>query len=45
MIFPFQPSCKQFNANGYDQLAELIRIIVNADMQAEHQLYLGAEPT
>ena len=31
-------------ANGFDQLPELIRIVVNAAMQAERQQYLGAAP-
>ena len=35
---------KQIAANGFDQLPELIRIVVNAAMQAERQQYLGAEP-
>jgi putative transposase len=33
---------KQIAANGFDQLPELIRIVVNAAMQAERQQYLGA---
>ena len=35
---------KQIAANGFDQLPELIRIVVNAAKQAERQQYLGAEP-
>jgi putative transposase len=34
----------QIAANGFDQLPELIRIVVNAAMQAERQQYLGAAP-
>ena len=34
---------KQIAANGFDQLSELIRIVVNATIQAERQQYLGAE--
>ena len=35
---------EQIAANGFDQLPELIRIVVNAAMQAERQQYLGAAP-
>src|SRR5512137_2254310 len=35
---------EQVAANGFDQLPELIRIVVNAAMQAERQQYLGAAP-
>jgi putative transposase len=35
---------KQIAANGFEQLPELIRVVVNAAMQAERQQYLGAEP-
>jgi putative transposase len=35
---------KQIAANGFDRLPELIRIVVNAAMQAERQQYLGAAP-
>jgi putative transposase len=35
---------KQIATDGFDQLPELIRIVVNAAMQAERQQYLGAEP-
>jgi len=35
---------KQIASNAFDQLPELIRIVVNAAMQAERQQYLGAAP-
>jgi putative transposase len=35
---------EQIAANGFDKLPELIRIVVNAAMQAERQQYLGAAP-
>lgn len=35
---------EQIASNGFDQLPELIRIVVNAAMQAERQQYLGAAP-
>jgi len=35
---------EQIAANGFDQLPELIRVVVNAAMQAERQQYLGAAP-
>jgi transposase-like protein len=35
---------EQIATNGFDQLPELIRIVVNAAMQAERQQYLGAAP-
>jgi putative transposase len=35
---------KQIAANGFTHLPELIRIVVNAAMQAERQQYLGAAP-
>ncbi len=35
---------EQIAANGFNQLPELIRIVVNAAMQAERQQYLGAAP-
>lgn len=35
---------EQIATEGFDKLAELIRIVVNAAMQAERQQYLGAEP-
>ena len=35
---------EQIAANGFDKLPELIRVVVNAAMQAERQQYLRAEP-
>jgi transposase-like protein len=35
---------EQIAANGFDQLPELIRVVVNAAMQAERQQYIGAAP-
>jgi transposase-like protein len=35
---------EQIAVNGFDKLPELIRIVVNAAMQAERQQYLGAAP-
>jgi len=35
---------EELSANGFEQLTELIRIVVNAAMQAERQQYLGAAP-
>jgi len=35
---------EQIAAHGFDKLPELIRIVVNAAMQAERQQYLGAAP-
>jgi putative transposase len=35
---------EQIASNGFDQLPELIRIVVNAAMQAERQQFLGAAP-
>jgi putative transposase len=35
---------EQIAANGIDKLPELIRIVINAAMQAERQQYLGAAP-
>jgi len=35
---------EQIATNGFDQLPELIRVVVNAAMQAERQQYLGAAP-
>jgi putative transposase len=35
---------EQIAASGFDKLPELIRIVVNAAMQAERQQYLGAAP-
>lgn len=35
---------EQIATSGFDKLPELIRIIVNAAMQAERQQYLGAAP-
>jgi transposase-like protein len=35
---------EQIAANGFDKLPELIRVVVNAAMQAERQQYLGAAP-
>jgi hypothetical protein len=35
---------EEISANGFDQLTELIRIVVNAAIQAERQQYLGAAP-
>jgi len=35
---------EQIAAHGFDKLPELIRIVVNAAMQAERQKYLGAAP-
>lgn len=35
---------EQIAANGFDQLPELIRIVVNAAMRAERQQYLHAAP-
>lgn len=35
---------EQIAANSFDKLPELIRIVVNAAMQAERQQYLGAAP-
>ena len=35
---------EQIAAQGFDKLPELIRIVVNAAMQAERQQYLGAAP-
>jgi putative transposase len=35
---------EQISANGFDQLAELIQVVVNIARQAEHQQYLGAAP-
>jgi hypothetical protein len=35
---------EQIASNGFDKLPELIRIVVNAAMQAERQQYLGAAP-
>ena len=35
---------EQIAAHGFDKLPELIRVVVNAAMQAERQQYLGAAP-
>lgn len=35
---------EQIASDGFDKLPELIRIVVNAAMQAERQQYLGAAP-
>jgi transposase-like protein len=35
---------EQISAEGFDYLPEMIRIVVNAAMQAERQKHLGAEP-
>lgn len=35
---------EQIATNGFDKLPELIRVVVNAAMQAERQQYLGAAP-
>jgi len=35
---------EQIAANGFDKLPELIRVVVNAAMQAERQQYIRAEP-
>jgi transposase-like protein len=35
---------EQIAASGFDKLPELIRIVVNATMQADRQQYLGAAP-
>jgi len=35
---------EQIATHGFDQLPELIRVVVNAAMQAERQQYLGAAP-
>ncbi len=35
---------EQIACNGFDQLPELIRIVVNAAMKAERQQFLGAAP-
>lgn len=35
---------EQIAVNGFDKLPELIRVVVNAAMQAERQQYLGAAP-
>ena len=35
---------EQIASQGFDVLPELIRIVINAAMQAERQQYLGAEP-
>ena len=35
---------EQVSQQGFDILPELIRIVVNAAMQAERQQYLKAEP-
>jgi len=35
---------EQIAVNGFDKLPELIRIVVNAAMQAERQQYIGAAP-
>ena len=35
---------EQIASDGFDRLPELIRIVVNAAMQAERQQYLGAAP-